>query len=109
MKRKTIKIYTAEGKLLWEALRRMRCLGEKKSLNDNFIGLGFPSEYKAGVEAGLFVPSYGRSYPRTMAWFKLTPLGQLVIKQMIRKKRVPRNCHDVHGCILGNVTVCIPE
>lgn len=108
-KRKTIKINTPEGRLLWEALRRMLCIGEKKSLDDYFIGLGFPSEYKAGVQAGFFAPSYGTSIPRTMEWYKLTLLGQQVIKQMIRKKRVPRDCHDVHGSICGNVTVYVPE
>lgn len=109
MKKKTITIFAKEGRLLWEAMRRMLCMGEKKSLNDYFIGLGYPSEYKAGVQAGLFAPSYGTSKPRIMAWYKLTPLGQRVIKQMIRKKRVPRDCHDVHGCICGNVTVYLPE
>ena len=108
-KRKTIKINAPAGRLLWEAMRRILCLGEKKSLDDYFIGLGFPSEYKAGVQSGLFVPSYGTSKPRIMAWYKLTSLGQQIIKQMIRKKRVPKNCHDVHSYICGDVTIYVPE
>ena len=75
MKRKTVKINTPEGKLLWEAMRRILCLSKKKKVNDYFIGLGFPSEYKSGVEAGLFVPSYGSAKPRIMAWYRLTTLG----------------------------------
>ena len=107
MKKKIIKIYAKEGRLLWEAMRRMLCMGQKKSLNDNMVGLGFPSYYKDGVKAGLFVPSFPPSRAKVCEWYKLTPLGQKIVKQLIRKKRIPKDCHDVNGCVCGEFTVFV--
>lgn len=107
MKKKTVKIDTKEGGLLWEAMRRMLCMGGKKPLTDNMLGLGFPSHYKPGVEAGLFVPSFGPSKARVCEWYKLTLLGQKIVKQLIRKKRVPIDCHNIYGCVGGEITVMV--
>lgn len=109
MKKKTIKISAKEGRLLWETMRRMLCMGEKKPITDNMLGLGFPSYYKAGVKAGLFVPSFPPSRAKVCEWYKLTPLGQKIVKQLIRKKRVPKDCHDVGGYVCGDISVMVPE
>ena len=107
MSKKTIKIRAKESDLLWEAMRRMLWVGEKKPVDDEFLGLDFPYRYRCGVEAGLFVPSYGKSIPRTMQWYKLTLLGQKVVKQVIRKKIIPLNCHDVLGRVPCKITVML--
>lgn len=107
MKKETIKIQSKEGRLLWEAMRRMLHMGTKKLLTDNMLGLGSPSYYKPGVEAGLFAPSFGPIRARVCAWYRLTPLGQKIVRQLIRKKRVPKDCHDVHGYVLGKITVMV--
>ena len=110
MFRQTVKILTPEGILLWEAMRRMLCMGKKKSVNDRMLGLGYPSYYKDGVKAGLFVPTFGKTIPRVATWYRLTTLGQAIVKQVIRKKlRSPKNCHDVNGCICGTFTVMTQE
>jgi hypothetical protein len=107
MKKRTIRIYAKEGKLLWEAMRRMLCMGEKKSLNDSMLGLGYPSYYKSGVDAGLFVPSFTKDIARVCGWYRLTPLGQKIVKQLIRRKIFPKSCHEVHGGFYGEITVFI--
>lgn len=104
--RKTIRIHAAEGRLLWEAMRRILCIGEK-DIDSKFAGLGCPSYYKAGVKAGLFRPSFGSLTPRIDSWYSLTPLGQQIVKQCIRKNRIPKDCHDVYGGVYGDITVMV--
>jgi len=108
MKRKTIKIHSYVGSLISEAMRRILHLSETKTLDYKFAGLGTPSQYKEGIRKGFFVPSF-REVPRVKNWYKLTPLGQKVVKQMIRKNRVPKNCHDLHNCVPFKVTVYVEE
>jgi hypothetical protein len=90
----TVTLNTAQSALLGEAWRRVfiKHPFEVKSLNDRFLGLGFPSEYKPAVDAGLMRPSHGET-PRVLNWYCLTELGQKIVKQAIRKHgRV--SCHD---------------
>jgi hypothetical protein len=115
MKRKTLKIYSKVGGLLSEAMRRIYCMGSRpvlgsdKNLDYKFAGLGSPSMYKDGVKAGLFVPSYPPETPRVANWYRLTPLGQKVVKQMVRKGRMPKDCHDMNNHVPFIVTVYVEE
>jgi len=88
-KYKTVKLNTAQSRLLGEAWRRMGLGYKKKTISDNFLGLGFPSEYRPVVEAGLMTPSFRPEMPRVMGWYKLTDVGQRIVKQMIRKHGIP--------------------
>ena len=63
------------------------CIGPTKDLDYSMAGLGSPSQYKAGVKKGLFVPAFGRETPKTRNWYKLTPLGREIIKQIKSKKQ----------------------
>ena len=94
MKRKTIKINAQCERLLWEAMRRALYTGSRKTLDNKFLGLGYPSEYKEGRKYGLFIPSFGATIPRILSWYKLTPLGQKIVKQLIRKKICPESSED---------------
>jgi hypothetical protein len=109
MKRKELKIYSHVGSLISEAMRRILHLCEYKILDYEFAGLGSPSQYRDGVTAGFFAPSFHPEIKRVNNWYKLTPLGQKVVKQMIRKGRVPKSCHDLHNYVPFKVTVYIEE
>ena len=109
MKRKTLKIYSKVGGLLSEAMRRIYCLSTEKSLDYNLAGLGSPSMYEPALKAGLMVPSFPPQTPRVCNWYKLTPLGKKVIKQMVRKGRVPTSCHDMNNHVPFTVTVYVEE
>ena len=99
MKLITLQLKSKERDLLWEALRRILWLSSSGKVKSNLAGLGFPSTYKEVVKRGLFTTSFSRSIPRVCSWYKLTPLGQQIAKQMIRKKIVPKNCHDMFSRI----------
>ena len=109
MKRKELKIYSKVSGLLSEAMRRILHLSETKTLNYKFAGLGTPYQYKEGIKAGLFEPSFRPEIPRVNNWYRLTPLGQKVIKQMIRKGRIPKDCHDLNNHVPFKVTVYVEE
>ena len=106
MKRKILKINGKVGELLSEAMRRIYTMGGRQSLNYRFAGLGTPSMYKMGVEAGFFEPTWGET-PKVNNWYCLTPLGQKIVKQMKRKKLCPKNCQDISNYIPFNVVVCV--
>jgi len=55
MKRQTLKIYANEGKLLWEAMRRIIHLDENKDINTPFSGSGTHAMYRKATQQGLFV------------------------------------------------------
>lgn len=107
MKRKTLKIYSKVGGLLSEAMRRIYCLNPEKSIDSNFAGLGSPSMYKDGIKAGFFAPSFPKEIARVPNWYKLTPLGKKIVKQLKRKGRVPQNCHDMNNHVPFEVTVYV--
>ena len=115
MRRKTLKIYSKVGGLLSEAMRRIYCmgsrpvLGSKKKLDYKFSGLGSPSMYAPAVKAGLMKESFPPVHPRVANWYRLTPLGQKVVKQMVRKGRVPKDCHDMNNHVPFTVTVYVEE
>lgn len=92
MSYQTVKLNTATSRLLGEAWRRVfiKYPYETKSLDDPFLGLGTPSEYRPAVEAGLMRPSY-REVPRANNWYCLTKLGQEIVKQAIRKHGLPKS------------------
>ena len=77
--------------LLGEAWRRLK-VGQKKSVDSPFLGLGYPSQYKAAVQAGLMKP-YSTEQPRCMSWYSLTETGQAIVKHMLRKYGY-KSCHD---------------
>lgn len=109
MKRKTIRIYTQPARLLWEAMRRTLHL--ETETPSTWLGLGCPSEYKEGVKSGFFTV-VGKYRPYGRNWYRITPLGQRIIKQLIRKKICPRSIHDlyqIHVRIPKEVTVYVPE
>jgi len=106
-KKKTLEIHAPEGCLLWEAMRRMLCMGQKKSVDDNMLGLGYKTDYKSGIKTGLFVPSFGQNKDRCKGWYKLTPLGQKLVKQLIRKIIFPKDCHTVISYVTGEFIVMI--
>ena len=60
--------------LLIEAFRRKNLL----KAEENFFGLGYPSEYKSK----LFQPSFGELEPRVISWFTLTELGKEKMKEL---------------------------
>jgi hypothetical protein len=111
MKRKKVRIYTQESDLLWEAMRRILHL--KTEGPRAWVGLGCPSEYKAGVKSGFFsivgtIRPYGRN------WYRLTPLGKRIVNQLIRKKLCPTHIHEIYQGAFNiripkYVTVYVPE
>ncbi len=106
MKKHVIKIRKPSGELLWEAMRRIFCMSAEKGLDSNLAGLGCPSLYKVGIQKGFFTPSFGKETPKTANWYKLTPLGQKIIKQIRRKKlSSPQSCHHVDGYVYGDFIV----
>ena len=110
MKRQTVRIYTQEARLLWEAMRRT--LHVQTETPSTWVGLGCWTTYKAGVESGLFKPTRTRPRPYGNSWFKLTPLGQRIVNQLVRKKLCPRHIHEMYQTdirIPKEVTVCVPE
>lgn len=64
-------------RLMEEARRRFESFGlrQGRTLKDAWTGLGFPSEYKSVVEAGLMTPVGGKTTPRVLNWYRLTPKG----------------------------------
>ena len=109
MKRKEIKISNKVGGLLSEAMRRIYHLGLKHKIDDKFVGLGYPSMYKDGVKAGLFATSFRGEHPRILNWYRLTPLGQKIVKQMVRKGRCPKSCQDMGHYLPSKVIVYVDE
>jgi len=109
MKRKTVRIYTQPARLLWEAMRRTLHL--KTESPSTWVGLGTMSTYKEGVKCGFF-SVVGKHRPYGNNWYRLTPLGQRIVNQLVRKKICPRHIHEMYQTdirIPKEVTVYIPE
>lgn len=62
--------------LMDEARRRYENFGVRdgKTLEQAWIGLGFASEYKSAVEAGLMRRLHNNT-PRVLGWYQLTEAG----------------------------------
>jgi hypothetical protein len=71
-------------KLMLEALRRYTRFHKGESLTASWTGLGFVSEYKPVVAAGL-MESATDSQPRCMRWFRLTDAGAAIVKGWLDK------------------------
>jgi hypothetical protein len=64
-------------RLFTEAHRRRGMggdIGSKKPIDTAWIGLGNPSTYKPGVEAGYFRP-FSEVHPRVLGWYLFTEKG----------------------------------
>lgn len=72
--------------LLEEALRRYWLFAEGKSLTEAWTGLGYKSDYKPVVDAGLMAP-IGRDLPGCLRWFRLTKEGAAVVQQWIDEQK----------------------
>lgn len=68
--------------LMEEARRRIEYFGKRdgKTIESTWSGLGVPSYYRPGVEAGLFAP-LGGELPRVLNWYRLTKEGAAVYRQ----------------------------
>lgn len=81
-----IKLRAAQHSLLLEALRRRQLHEGKtdplKPLEQDWTGLGFPSEYKPVVEAGLMEGVHGET-ARVMNWYRLTAKGALIVQKWL--------------------------
>ncbi len=109
MKRKIVRIYTQEARLLWEAMRRTLHLETQGPTS--WVGLGTSSTYRSGVKSGFFKP-VGAVAAYCNTWYKLTPLGQRIVNQLVRKKLCPQHIHDMYQTdirIPKTVTVYVPE
>ena len=107
MKKKIITLSCQQNRLMWDALRRIVCFSISRNVDTNLAGLGTPSVYKAGIEGKLFSPSFGKETPRVNNWYKLTPIGVKIAKQMIKKGIVPKSCHDVNGQLPCHITIMV--
>ena len=72
--------------LLEEALRRYWLFAEGRPLDEAWTGLGYKSDYKPVVDAGLMTP-IGREIPRCLRWFRLTSDGAAIVKQWIDEEK----------------------
>ena len=63
-----------------EALRRWTRFGKSDDPKAYWTGLGFETEYKAAVKAGLMVRD-GHYGPRCMGWYNVTDKGAAVLRQ----------------------------
>jgi len=69
--------------LLCEALRRYTRFHNKESLTQAWTGLGFPSEYKMAIKAGLMDYVFDNRTPRIMHWYKLTDRGAEIVQDWL--------------------------
>jgi len=81
--------------LLNEAIRRWLLFGDGKSLETSWTGLGYPSEYKPVIEAGL-MEWIRPPKKRCMGWLRLTSKGTEVVRQILRVKLI----HPVHNVVV---------
>ena len=107
MKKKTVILSMGQNRLMWEALRRIVCFNDE-DVNTNLAGLGTPYTYKTGVECGLFTVAFReKETPRVGNWYKLTPIGVKIAKQMIRKGIGPKSCHEITGQLPCRITIMV--
>jgi hypothetical protein len=68
--------------LLLEAYRRWTVLhsSEQRDVSEQWVGLGYPSEYKPAVSDGLMRPISGQT-PRIMGWYGVTQAGATLLKR----------------------------
>lgn len=84
----TIKLTSSQYHLLCEALRRFECFAVRRDnrkwrigdLRAAWTGLGYASDYKSVVDAGLMVSVHG-IWPRAIGWYQLTEKGARIILQ----------------------------
>lgn len=71
-------------RLMEEARRRFESFAVRDNtpLEKAWVGLGMPSYYRAGVEAGLMVEIQGNYRPRILHWYRLTPEGVALYREM---------------------------
>lgn len=76
-------------RILEEAIRRWLSFGANKSLETAWTGLGYESEYRPAIEAGLMQWVDKKPVPRQMLWLKLTPAGVEAVRGMMRERICP--------------------
>lgn len=86
------------SKVRWvfdEARRRFEFFGKRdgKTLEEAWVGLGYPSTYKAGVQAGFFRPLGDRATPRILTWYLLTEAGAAAYREFFPEADLPFD-HD---------------
>lgn len=57
-------------------------VGSRRSVEDAWVGLGMPSTYKPGVQAGYFRPLHDQETPRTNNWYLFTQDGIAVYQEL---------------------------
>ena len=72
--------------LLEEALRRYWLFHPDEQLDEAWTGLGYKSDYKPVVDAGLMAP-IGPDVPRGLRWFKLTQAGAAIVQRWVDEKK----------------------
>lgn len=82
------RLYEPEYRALREALRRWLVFyvvgGEHdKPLHKAWLGLGYKTDYKAAVDAGLMEWVHGEPQPRCEGWLRLTPTGCAIVNYWI--------------------------
>lgn len=72
-----LKIRANALKLFQEAHRRRGIGGEDsgRTIDKSWVGLGTPSTYRPGIEAGYFRPHRGQETPRVLNWYLFTAEG----------------------------------
>ena len=91
-----VKLFSGTRSCLWEAMRRL-LIGQDKTLDSPFLGLGYPGEYKQAVKSGIFEPSFRKETPRILSWYKLTPVGKQIVQALQKSGTHPQSCQDVSG------------
>ncbi len=82
MESKAVKLTPKIQKLLAGALRRYTRFHKGHKMTDCWTGLGFVTEYKPAINAGL-MESATNSQRGCMRWFRLTPAGAKIVKAWV--------------------------
>lgn len=110
-----VKLKRDEYLLLVEALRRFECFAhrqddkpwEPEAMQEAWTGLGYATEYRPAVSAGLMRPIHEMPAPRTMGWWGLTEKGARIV---LRWHRQGFGCGQGYEIMdLPPDTLCIAE
>lgn len=85
----TQKLTAQQRRLLTEALRRWQQFNHTggNTLTTAWTGLGYASDYKPVVDAGL-MEFIGKYEKRCMGWLRLTEAGAAIVQQWIDEGKV---------------------
>lgn len=91
------------GRAMEEARRRFEsfAMRDGKSLESAWLGLGFPSEYRAAVQAGLMRPLHGQERPRVLTWYLLTESGVALYREAFPGSESGESVKYRNGSLIG--------